>query len=88
MSDTQLTFPLTEDEFSAAVREIAEDVAPKIIREIHRYHDGDQQTLRNVVTNTIRARGSAMVEDATPTAEHKKWKRRRKQKEWARRKAA
>lgn len=59
-----LTFPLSEDEFSAAVRELAEDCTPRIIELFRRYDGADPHMLLTVVTNTIRAKGGAMVEEA------------------------
>lgn len=57
-----LTFPLSEREFTDAVREIAEVSAPTIIRAVS--IGGDAQMVWNQVVNSIRANGAAMVEEA------------------------
>ena len=61
-----LTFPLSEDEFTAAVREIAEDCTPRIIELFRRYDGADPDMVRNVICNTIRAKGGTMVEPIEP----------------------
>jgi len=57
-----LKFPLTEQEFSAAVRELAEDCAPKIIMLLFSHDGADREMLQTQITNTIRGKGGAMVE--------------------------
>ena len=61
-----LTFPLSEREFTDAVREIAEVSAPTIIRAVS--IGDDAQTVWNQVVNSIRANGAAMVEEASLSA--------------------
>lgn len=68
-----LTFPLSEREFTDAVREIAEVSAPTIIRAVA--VGDDPKTVWNQVVNSIRANGAAMVEEAQ--LERTRAKRRR-----------
>ena len=73
-----LTFPLTEQEFSDAVREIAETCAPRILMLLFSHDGADRAMLQTQITNTIRAKGGSMVEEVRDARRLRRTRSRKK----------